>query len=83
VSERLLKPLSKEKLIMTTDHKPVAVGGPVMRRTDSHITDRNKPEISRSGDQHQKFAMFNTTQTKYSDDDPRWGLSPDDPDYPI
>ena len=66
----------------TTDKKPVAVGGPVMRRTNQHILSNNGVTTFNTGDTHRKFPMTNQTQLTFPDSDPRWGLSPDSPDYP-
>lgn len=65
-----------------TDKKPTAVGGPIMRRTPQHILANSKSVSTRSGDAHAKFPMRNTALESFPDTDPRWGLSPDDPDYP-
>ena len=65
-----------------SDLKPVAVGGPIMRRSNQHVLSNNKLAGTQSGDSHFKFPMRNFALTTYPDSDPRWGLSPDDPDYP-
>lgn len=57
----------------TTDTKPVACGGSVMRRTDEHVLTKSIPQVKRSGDSHGKFPMFNTHENTYPDSDPRWG----------
>lgn len=56
-----------------TDSKPVACGGTIMRRTDSHVTSNNKIDVTVSGDQYLKPPLFNLAETKYPDSDPRWG----------
>lgn len=65
-----------------TDVKPVACSGPIMRRTDEHVLSRSVMDGTRSGDQHNRFPMFNTAQDVTPDSDPRWGKTPCDADWP-
>lgn len=58
-----------------TDKKPRACrGGPVMRRTDSHVLEAACPAVSISGDQQATPVPWNDTLITYPDSDPRWGL---------
>lgn len=61
--------------INLTDTKPVACGGEVMRRTDSHIINNSKINLTRSGDLHISPPKFNLALTTYPDSDPRWGVA--------
>ncbi len=56
-----------------TDSKPTACGGEVMRRTDSHIVNNSKIDLTRSGDNHISPPKFNLAQSTIPDSDPRWG----------
>lgn len=56
-----------------TDKKPVACGGWVMRRTDSHIINNSKPVITKSGDEQLAPPIRNFALTTVQDSDPRWG----------
>ncbi len=59
--------------VNVTDSKPVAVGGEVLRRTDSHILSNSKANLTKSGDQHISPPKFNRAQNTTPDSDPRWG----------
>lgn len=56
-----------------TDTKPVACGGIIMRRTNSHVINNSEVDFARSGDNHISPPKFNLAQTTIPDTDPRWG----------
>lgn len=56
-----------------TDSKPVACGGAVLRRTNSHIVGNSKVAITRSGDRHLAPPIRNFALTTTPDNDPQWG----------
>jgi hypothetical protein len=59
-----------------TDTKPVACGGPVLRRTDGHILDRSIYPVTASGDAYLAPPMRNFALTTTPDSDPAWGEHP-------
>lgn len=56
-----------------TDSKPVACGGAVLRRTDSHVRSNSKVDVIRSGDKHLAPPIRNFALTTTPDNDPQWG----------
>lgn len=58
-----------------TDTKPRACGGVFLRRTDGHVLSRSTPQVTRSGDSHSRYPMFNLHENKTPDSDPLWGKS--------
>ena len=61
-----------------SDAKPVACGGYVLRRTDSHIKGNNKISVTNSGDRHIAPPIRNFALTTTPDSDERWGKTPCD-----
>jgi hypothetical protein len=56
-----------------TDTKPRACGGVFLRRTDENVLSRSTPQVTRSGDRHARFPLFNLQENQTQDSDPRWG----------
>ena len=57
-----------------SDKKPLACGGTVMRRTDSHVCNNSIISTKRSGDSFQRPPIRNFALTTIPDTDPRWGV---------
>ncbi len=61
-----------------TDDKPIACGGWVLRRTDSHIIGNSKITVTNSGDKLRAPPITNLALTTTPDSDERWGSTPCD-----
>lgn len=59
-----------------TDIKPIACGGYVLRRTDSHIIGNSKVAVTHSGDKQLVPPIRNFALTTTPDSDDIWGSTP-------